>query len=647
MTQFAGDAQFGSPNRQRILTYIVLGMAVLYIGRLGYLQIIQGNVYRLKAETQAIKQLKVEPFRGNMIDRNGRYIVQNAPGFTVTITPYEFTESSCTRLSHIIGVSDSLIWQEVRKAAANNKFAPLKLVYARDVGFDVISAIEEQTDALPGVSIIIDPKRLYAFEGNGAHLFGYAREVSESQLKALGDAYEPGDMTGQSGLEKSYEPFVRGTKGYQFVAVNKNGKRVSSFNDGMSDLQSLEGDDLYLGLDAELQELTEKLMTGRRGGAVAIDPSTGEILCYVSKPDYDLRKFAGKTRRTYYGELYDDPQIPLLNRVSMSNYSPGSTFKPFMALACLQEGLITDRTRLLCNGGYSYGGRFAKCHGGVHGMINMTEAMQLSCNAFFYQLGLKLGVEKFAYYGTQFGFGQRTRADVTEESKGILPNRDYMNRHLGVRGWTNYVLMNWGIGQGEVNVTPLQMVAYIGAIANEGTWYQPHAVRATYNKVLKKKQFLSYDSHKLPVEQKYFQAVKEAMRQVVIAGTGRVVNMPEIEVCGKTGTAQTGGKDQSWFVCFAPKVNPTIAIVVTVEEGGFGAATAGPIVRKMLDYFFLKKWPIDVKRDTLYSKVSMTPNGAALADSTKPVLDQPVQRGPFMKDPAHAAPRKVVAPVPQ
>lgn len=643
MTQFAGDAEFGSPTRQRILTYIVLAMAVVYVGRLGYLQIIQGNVYRLKAETQAIKQLKVEPFRGNMIDRNGRYIVQNSPGFTVTVTPYEFTDASCKRLSHIIGVPDSLIWLEVRKAAVQNKFAPLKLSYARDVGFDIISAIEEQRDDLPGVDVIIDPKRLYAFEGNAAHLFGYAREVSENDLKILGDAYEPGDLTGKSGLEKAYEPFVRGTKGYQFVAVNKSGQRVSSFNDGMSDLQSLEGDDLYLGLDADLQELTEKLMVGRRGGAIAVDPSNGEILCYVSKPDYDLRKFAGKTARTYYNELRDDPQIPLLNRVSQSNYSPGSTFKPFMALACLQEGLITPTTRLMCNGGYTYGGRFAKCHGGVHGPINMTEALQHSCNAYFYQLGLKLGIEKFEYYGTQFGFGQKTRADVTEEDKGLLPTRAWLNKHYGERGYTNYVLMNWGIGQGEVSVSPLQMVSYIAAIANEGTLYQPHAVRATYNKVLKKQQTISYYSRKLPVDAKHFQAVKEAMRQVVLAGTATNVNMPEVEVCGKTGTAQTGGKDQSWFVCFAPKNDPKIAIVVTVEEGGFGAATAGPIARKMLDYFFLKKWPTDVKRDTVFTKVGMKPNSAQFPDSTKPSNDEPIQRGPFMKDPAHAAPRKVVA----
>ena len=298
---------FGSIERLRILRYVILAISIVYIARLGYLQIIQGNRYKLRAEAQAIKQISTEPFRGMVFDRYGRAIVQNAPGFSLTITPYEFTKGACRTLGKILGVQDSLIWLEVRRAAAYNKFAAAKIPYGRDIPVELVAQIEEQRDSLRGVDIIIDPKRLYAFDGNAAHLLGYTREVAEWQLKKLGDAYAPGDMTGQTGLEKSYEVAIRGQKGTQFIAVNKNGKKVESFNDGKSDQFGLEGDDLYLGLDTDLQELAEKLLSSAKGSVIALDPSNGEVLCYASKPDYDLRQFAGKTARSYYNQkLYRD-----------------------------------------------------------------------------------------------------------------------------------------------------------------------------------------------------------------------------------------------------------------------------------------------------------------------------------------------------
>lgn len=636
MSAFQDNNEFGSGLRQKILRNTIFAIAILYVCRLGYLQIVQGNLYRLKAEAQAIKQIKTEPFRGMMYDRNGRAIVQNSPGFSVTVTPYEFTPIAAKKLGKILGVSDTLILAEVAKAAKHNKFASAKLSFGKDVGFDVISAVEERQDELPGVGIIIDPKRLYAFDGNAAHLLGYTREISEQQLAKLGDSYDPGDVTGQTGLEKAYEPFVRGQKGSQFIAVNKRGKPVSSFNDGKSDIQGQEGFDLFLGLDTDLQELAEKLLEGRRGGVVAVDPRTGEILCYVSKPDFDLRKLSGKESRAYFNQLFrDTATIPLFNRVSMPTYPPGSTWKPLMALMALQEGIITENTKLMCSGGYSYGGRFALCHGGVHGPIDVKTAIAKSCNSFFYQLGLKIGVDRFSYYGESFGFGQKIAADVTEEGSGRLPTRKWMNKRYGERGWTNYALMNWGIGQGEVSVTPLQMVTYIAAIANEGTLNQPHAVRSMYNRALKKNQPVSYGSRKMPVDPHHFKVVKEGMRQVVTNGTARLANLAEVEVCGKTGTAQTGGKDQSWFVCFAPKEQSTIALVVTAEEGGFGASTAGPIARKLLDLFFLKKWPADVPRDSTWLKKS---GGDAIqgGNSNQQRSPQAPIKGPFYKPTAEA-----------
>lgn len=631
------DSEFGSEDRFRIFRNAAMVICIVFAARLGWLQIIQGNRYKLKAESQAIKQISTEPFRGMIFDRNGRAIVQNAPGFSITVTPYEFTRESSLRLSAILGVEDSLVWREAQRAARFNKFAATKLSYGRDVSFDIVSKIEELRDSLPGVDMIIDPKRLYAFDGNAAHLLGFTREVAEWELKELGDAYAPGDVTGKAGLEKSYEAAIRGQKGLQFVAVNKNGQKVESFNDGKSDTPGLEGDDLYLGIDTDLQELAEKLLQGARGSVVALDPSNGEILCYASKPDYDLRKFTGKTARSYYNELASDPSIPMFNRASNSMYHPGSTWKPLMTLMALQEGIITPKTKLPCQGGYTYGNRFALCHGGVHGMIDCSFALQVSCNSFYYQLGLKIGAERFHKYGSMFGFGARTKVDIPsgEDGRGVLPSRPYMDRVYGPKNWTSYAFMNWGIGQGEVNVTPLQLVAYTAAIANGGAWHQPHAVRAIYSKTLHRRNTIAYETRQIPINKEYFDIVKQAMRLVVSSGTAKGADIPGLEVCGKTGTAQTSGgkQDQSWFICFAPKDNPKIAMVVTGEGKGFGASFAVPIAHKLLDLYFNKRWPADVVRDSTWlRKPGITPQSQPAKDSGTD------HQGPFARTEALRSP---------
>lgn len=627
MSLFPGDGTFGSAQRQRIFRIIILSISLVFVGRLAWLQIIQGNAYKLKAEAQAIKQISTEPFRGMIYDRNGRAIVQNAPGFSITVTPYEFTDAACKHLSKILGVSDTLIWLDVQKSARYNKFAAAKLSYGRDVEFEVIAAIEEQRDSLPGVDLIVDPKRLYAFDGNGAHLFGYVREISETELTKLGDAYSPGDVTGKSGIERSYEANIRGQKGLQFVAVNKNGQRVASFNDGKSDLPGLEGDDLYLGLDTEVQELAEKLLGNSRGAVVAIDPSNGEIIALASKPDFNLRNFTGKTSQKYLNEIIRNPEIPQLNRVTQPIYAPGSTWKPMMALMGLQEGVITPTSRLMCAGGFRYGNRFATCHGGVHGMIDVSYALKVSCNSFFYQVGLKMGVEKFHYYASLFSFGQKTHVDLVEEGGGILPSRAFMDRRWGKGNWTDYALMNWGIGQGEVQVTPMQLCAYTAAIANNGIWCQPHVVREIYNKKLGKKNRTSYEQRQIPIERKWFELVQNALAGVIEEGTAQSLKSLNLEICGKTGTAQApkGKPDQSWFMCFAPRVNPKIALVVTGEGKGFGSQFAVPIAGKLLSLFFNRTWPADVPRDSTWIKQpGLTPmNAKSLIDSLPP------HRGPF------------------
>lgn len=645
MIQSPFGGSFGDSNRQRIFTWLVLSLAAAYLFRLGWLQIVQGGAYRLKAEAQAIKQIKIEPFRGVMIDRRGRIVVQNSPGFSVAITPYQFTKESAHHLARILDVPDSLILDEVHKASLRNKFNPVKISVGRDVDFAIMSAIEESRNVLVGVDVVIDPKRSYPFACNAAHILGYTREISENQLKILGDAYDPGDITGKTGLEKAYEAYVRGQKGLQFVAVNNRGQRVSSFNDGKSDVSPRRGFDLQLGLDVDVQILAEKLLAGYRGAAVALDPNNGEILAFASKPDYDLRELTGRLSRKYFNKIFTDPEQPMFNRASMPSYPPGSTWKMLVALGCLEEGYITPKTTLYCGGSYNYGNKSMKCHG-AHGSITVERAIQASCNVFFAQCGMKLGPDGMKKYGEIFGFGHKTLADITEESSGLVPSTAYMNKQYGPRGWSPYSPANWGIGQGEVTVTPLQMARYVAALANGGTLVQPHAVRAIDNNVLNKKETIRYASYTMGLKREYLDLVREGMYMVVNVpgGTAASVKIPDVVMCGKTGTAQNPhGKDHSWFVAFAPMDNPQIAVCVMVENAGFGSTVAAPIAKKMIELYLKDRWPDDIEKPaSLKTRVHLDKSQprSETADSTstkqrsdslvpKPVK-VPEPKGPFL-----------------
>lgn len=628
-----GDDQFGSVSRQRILRYAVLAIASVFVVRLGYLQIIQGGDYRLKAEAQAIKQIKVEPFRGMMFDRHGTPMVQNVGGFSVIVTPYDVTEESLTRLARILGVSDSSVKADVAKAARLNRFSPYKIKDGRDITIDVLAMIEEQREWLPGVDVITDPKRFYNFDGNGAHLLGYTREVNDRELQRLGDMYDPGDITGKIGLESSYETYIRGQKGFEFVAVNNRGQRVASFNNGRSDIPAKEGFDLYLGIDANLQSLAERLLQGKRGAVVALDPRNGEILAFASMPDFDLRELTGRTTRSYYNKLAADPEKPLFNRASMPNYPPGSIWKMLVAIACLEEGLITPQTRISCSGAYYYGNRSMACHG-AHGPITVDHAIQVSCNVFFATCGMKLGPDLMKKWADKFQFGHKTRADISEEAVGLVPSTALMDRRWGKGGWSKYAAANWGIGQGEITVTPLQMARYAAALANGGTLYQPHAVRSIYNAVLRKKTVVGYDAVDLKISPATMAVVQRGMYKVVNepGGTAGNVKLPTTVVCGKTGTAENPhGKDHSWFVAYAPADQPTIVICSMVENAGFGSTVAAPIARDLINYYLNDVWPEGVAP----LKTKGTPMRSA--DTTRPAATPATPsaprdsiRGPFV-----------------
>lgn len=596
---------FASSARQRLFRFLIIAIAFVFGIRLAQLQLLEGSVYRLESDSQAIKPLRVEPFRGNFYDSKSRLFVHNEPSFSVSITPNDFRPEAVPLLTSILGQDSAEIFQTLKRYKHYSPFIPIKVL--RDIDFQTLALLEEYNDYLPGLDVTIESKRLYDLKANLAHVLGYTREVSADEIERQ-SYYNPGDVIGKTGLEKYYESSLRGKEGVSWIAVNKFGKKVSSFDNGKRDVMAVNGFDLHLSIDLELQSYAEKLLEGKRGSVVAIDPNNGEILIIASKPDFDPRDFAGKISSEKYAILRDNPGKPLLHRAINSGNPPGSTWKMLMLLAGLEEGIITPQTTFYCGGAMVFGGRSFKCHG-AHGNTNARRAIEGSCNVYFYNLGLKLGIDKIIEYGKMFGFEQKTGIDLPYEFYGKLPNKEQILKQYGGK-FPRGLLLNYGIGQGEILATPLQMAVYTAALANKGTIHQPHIVKEIYNNVIGKKQPVHYDSFDLPIKKEYFDIVHQGMSDVVNGGSGTAkrAQVHGIEVCGKTGTAQNPGKDHAWFLCFAPRKNPKIAMVVFVENAGFGGSISAPIAQKLLSAFFYPETMYAPKNQIIPSDSTQVPD---------------------------------------
>ncbi|MBN1397872.1 MAG: penicillin-binding protein 2, partial [Bacteroidetes bacterium] len=409
----------------------------------------------------------------------------------------------------------------------------------------------------------------------------------DEQLKRTGSLYQQGDLVGSSGLEASYETFLRGEKGYEYISVNSKGQLLGHLEEGRRDIPSKEGFDLILSLDFGLQAFAESLMTNYRGALVAIDPNDGGILAMVSKPDFDPSVFSGVTSSEVWTKLNTDPGKPLFNRATMTRYPPGSTFKMVVAAAGLEEGVINEHSSILCKGAFRFGNRtFKDVH--VHGSVSVIKAIQQSCDVFFYQLVLKVGLDKLHEYSKRFGFGKPTGIDISEETSGLIPSTEYYDRVYGKGKWTQGYIVSLGIGQGEIGVSPLQMAQYVAAFANNGTIIQPHAVNSIRNKRTNRLDVI--DHSEIPVWLNYdaMRMIREGMRRVVEepGGTGRLAHVQGIVSAGKTGTSQNPhGEDHAWYVGFAPFDQPRIAIAVMLENAGFGGSKAAPIAGLVIEKY--------------------------------------------------------------
>lgn len=575
--------------RANLLAGFLLIVIILLVARMFYMQTFQHRAYFEISEENRIRVVPEIAVRGRVFDRNGILMIDNRPSYVVAAVPSEISNLSAMSgdLSELLGVSEERIQKKIKKSRYR-RYEPVRL--KRDAPFDVVCRIEEASDHYPGIVLQLDQSRNYPENGSAAHLLGYPSEITEDELDKLrGKGFRSGSLIGRKGIERTYDHYLRGIDGTKYLEVTAGGKIVGPL-DERDPIKPTAGFDLTLTIDYDLQLLAETLFTDTLSGAlVAMDPNTGGILAFVSQPSFDANLFTGPLSTEDWKSLSTDKQHPLLNRCIQATYSPGSIYKLIVAGAALESGTVTTETRFLgCRGGYRYGNRVFKCHKlSGHGVLTLVDAIAASCNVYFYQLGKKLGLEKYSEYSRACGFGERTGIDISDEVPGLVPDADYYDKRYGEKKWSKSLILNLALGQGELLVTPLQMAAFYSALANGGRFLRPHVLQG-----LKTVEgAISMDAEeigRLPFSPETIAILKEAAFGVVNGelGTAHRAQVDGTTVAGKTGTAQNPhGKDHAWFCAYAPADNPVIAIACIVENAGHGGAVSAPIVAKVIERY--------------------------------------------------------------
>ncbi|HET6402946.1 MAG TPA: penicillin-binding protein 2 [Candidatus Kapabacteria bacterium] len=622
------EHEFASPLRSKILAGAIVLVFLGFLIRFVQLQIIEGPALSGQAIEQGLKRVEQIPVRGTIYDRRGRVVAASVPSFSIAITRQDFEpyrKETLPLIAQILGVDTNYILGKINQGGFYTQFQPIKIW--SDADAQIIAQVEENHDQLPGVDVITESKRVYVAPVRASHLLGYTKEISQVALDRLdstadSDYYHPGDIVGTTGIEQVYEKDLRGVKGVDFLAVNAKGQRVSRLNQGITDVPSVDGEPIELGMDIDLQEYAEQLLDPYHGAIVVMDPNNGDILALVSKPDFDLDLFSGTTTKKEYQDVMLDPAHPLYDRATQSSYPPGSTWKMVMASGVLTTKDIPFDFKLDCPGSFTYGNHTFH-DDAAHGWVNIHSAIVKSCDVFFYHMILKLGIDSMYKYARMFGFDQKTGVDIGHEGSGFIPNTERMNR-LYPHGWTLGYTVSQGIGQGEIGVTPMQQAAYMATWANRGLWVEPHAAHAIYNEETGKWDTVAYKTRRLNLPTWVIDTIRSAMLGVTTepGGTGHSAAIPNsnILVAGKTGTAQNPhGKNDAWFDCFAPYDHPRIALSIIVENSGFGATYAAPIARKLMEYYLTGKRedpPLDILPNTpAYEELKAKKYGAP-----KPVL---------------------------
>ncbi len=598
-------------KRQNVVIAFFIVAGLLLTIKLLHLQIIDPT-YSNKANAVTISRHYIFPSRGLIYDRTGKLLVNNNPMYDIVVVVNELNPAMDTsKLCRLLHISKETFKEKINKDWSSRKFSKsLPFIFISQVPPEVYAAFQESLFEFPGFYVQPKNKRMYPFP-NAANVMGYISEVDEKQIESSEGKYMGGDYIGSAGLELAYEDKLRGRKGLQYSLKNNLGKDVGVYKEGGFDLEPEAGTDLISSIDIELQAYAEKLLQNKTGSIVAIEPSTGEILAMVSSPGYDPNLLVlGPERGNSFQKLSTDTLKPFFDRSIMAKYPPGSIFKTVVGLVALEEGLTWPDRFIPCKGGYFYGDIKWGCHN--HGPItSLALALQHSCNTYFFQLTRDIidqysfhlpgkGLSTFANYLDQFGLGKPFGIDYPNEKGGNIPTPNYYDKlYKRRRGWRSPTIMSIGIGQGEIQLTTLQMSNLAATIANRGYYYIPHLVKGFKDKKATiDSKFLMKNIVKINPEN--FDPIIDGMGRVVTFGTGRQAYMDGIPIAGKTGTSQNPrGEDHSVFFAFAPIKNPKIAIAVLVENAGRGADYAAPIGSLVIEKYINR----DVKRLGLEEKM--------------------------------------------
>jgi penicillin-binding protein 2 len=584
-----------------LVVFVCLAFFLIFV-RLWSLQVIKGSELRRLSENNCIRLRENPADRGMLLDRKGRILAHNRPSFEVYLIPEDLKANPevVIEVGNLLKIPPEEIQERMNAQKRRAPFKPVRI--KSDINWNELANLESNRVHLPGLLVDVRPRRAYDYGDLASHLIGYLGEVDENELKQAKETpYRMGALIGKYGVEYRWENDLRGTDGGRQIEVDALGREIKP----LGIVEPFPGSNLFLTIDLDLQETAEEAYQDKNGALVAMDPKTGRILAMVSKPSFEPDIFARNILPDEWKALVENPHHPLQNKGIQGQYPAGSTFKIVTAIAGLESGMITPDTQFICKGAFPYGNRDFRCwKEGGHGAISLHRAIVESCDIYFYQVGLKVGVDLIAHYANEFNLGRVTGISLPHEKPGTVPSSSWKKKRFGVP-WYSGETLSFSVGQGYLNATPLQLLMLISGVATGGKQYLPQVVERVENIYGKKlKEYPPVELRRANVSEKTLQIVQEALRGAVNDphGTGWTCALKEVKVAGKTGTAQVVRlpdnfkkgdmnrmpqkfRDHAWFVAYAPFEDPKIAIAVLVEHGGFGASAAAPIAKKVIEKY--------------------------------------------------------------
>ncbi|BDU49893.1 penicillin-binding protein 2 [Haliovirga abyssi] len=562
--------------------YIFIGFVILFFTilliRLFFMQVVEWKYYKKLSKNNRTKIREIEAPRGKIYDRNGKLLVTNVAGYKlVYLNKRKYTPEILKKIGEILNRSQKQIIKLIKNGYIYGYTGENVLV--EDLNRNIALKLMENIDNFPYLDVITYPKRKYLYNDLASHVLGYIRSINTKEfdkLRKLG--YNQGDKIGKKGIEKKYENLLKGKNGLEYIEVNALNKLVNRLDTNVA----TPGKDLKLSIDIELEKDMSNYLKGKKAAFIAMEAKTGRIITFVSSPGYDLNKFTGKMTQKEWNSILKNPNRPLENRGSVGTYPPGSIFKPIVAMAVLNSGISPDKT--IFDPGYYKIGKWRwndwKLSG--HGIVNLEDAIVHSCDTYFYTMGDKIGYKKIVDMSKQFGIGRKTGIDIPEERAGNLPDEKWKRRVVN-EPWYGGDTINLSIGQGYLTTTPLQMLEAYDILANKGVGYKPHFVEEIDGKEVKK-----VIKYKVNLKKEYFDIINLALRKVVKEGTAANINMKNIEIAGKTGSAENSHYKitHAWFAGFAPYDNPEIVFVSFIEGGGHGGSHAAPAAKEFVKKYF-------------------------------------------------------------